>query len=177
MSKNKLSPEERLKRYKESLEKMAEKEGREITTTKSDQEEISKPIDAERPHDAYDRPSEPPKHTQQARKPKAQTFVSPSKRELEELKVAMAAKAQEKKEPKLSGRSLSMLRVRSRALAKALTEMKVKREKLERRHDRDIINQEEYQEELSKLVSEGHDLLREKTEIDEEIKILEAKSK
>jgi hypothetical protein len=173
MSKNKLSPEERLKRYKAYLKKMAEKEGRELSATKSVQEVISKSAEVDRPHGAYDRPREPPKHT----KVKRQSLVSPSKRELDELKKAVAAKARAKKTVVLSGRSLSMLRVRSRALAKALTGMKVRREKLERRHDRGVIDQNEYQRELAKLVSEGHELLREKTEIDEEIKILETKPK
>ena len=167
MSTNKLTPEERLKKYKESLQKMAEKEGKELASTKAVQYEISKSPET-------DRPREP---SIQTRKAKRQSLVSPSKRELEELKAAVAAKAREKKKPKLSGRSLSMLRVRSRALAKALTEMKVKRERLERQHDRGVIDQEQYQKHLALLVSEGHELLREKTQIDEEIKTLESKSK
>jgi hypothetical protein len=167
MSTNKLTPEERLTKYKESLQKMAEKEGKELAGTKAVQDEISKSSET-------DRPREPPMQT---RKVKRQSLVSPSKRELEELKAAVAAKAREKKKPKLSGRSITMLRVRSKALAKALTEMKVKRERLEQQHDRGIIGQDEYQKHLALLVSEGHELLREKNEIDEEIKILESRSK
>lgn len=165
MTTNKLSPEERLKRYKANLEKMAEKEGREVSSTKSVQEEITKSPGTP------ETPFIPAKRTTPL---KVKTFVSPSKLELEELKKAMTEKAQEKKKPALSGRSLTMLRVRSKALAKALTEMKVKREKLERKHDRAIIDEDEYQRMLAELVSEGHGLLREKTEIDEEIKILES---
>ena len=167
MSTNKLTPEERLKKYKESLQKMAEKEGKELASTKAVQDEISKSPETDRPRES----------PMQTKKVKRQSLVSPSKRELEELKAAVAAKAREKKKPKLSGRSITMLRVRSRALAKALTEMKVKRDRLERQHDREVINQDEYQKHLAILISEGHELLREKTEIDEEIKMLESKSK
>jgi hypothetical protein len=176
MSTNKLTPEERLKRYKEYLSKMAEKEGKELLSAKSKQETIEKPVETQRPHGAYDRPREPPKHMQPPKKTVRHSIVSPSKQELEELRKAMESKAHEKKKPAVSGRSLTMLRVRSRALAKALTEMKVKRDKLERQHDRGIIDEDEYQQRLAQLISEGHNLLREKTEIDEEIKILDSKA-
>jgi hypothetical protein len=176
MSKNKLTPEERLKRYKEYLSKLAETEGRVLSSPQPVQEESKKSSEVQRPHDAYDRPREPPKHVQSPKKAKKQSLVSPSKRELQELKKAVALKAREKRKPSLSGRSITMLRVRSKAIARALIEIKNKRERLERRHDRGIIDQDEYQQELAKLVSEGHDLLREKTEIDEEIKILESKT-
>jgi len=89
-----------LKRYKANLEKMAEKEGKAVSSTKSVQDEIAKPPEASATGFAS---------TKQRTPPKVKTFVSPSKRELEELKKAMLKKSQEKKKPELSGRSLTML--------------------------------------------------------------------
>jgi hypothetical protein len=166
------SPEDRLKRYKASLDKMAKEEGRNLKSTKHVQK-VSQPKNERtvNPVKATVRkvdPSEP-----QHRPP--QVLVSPSKKELGES-IATVKKApktlSDAKIKELDGKNLLMLRVRYRSIESSLREIKKKRETLEAQLKSKFIDKKQYQKDMAALVEEGRSLLFEKERVEKEMKNL-----
>ncbi len=166
------SPEERLKRYKQSLEKMAKEEGRNLKFTKletksslSKSEGITNPVKAA-PKKAM------PKETQF--KP-PQVLVSPAKKELGESIATIRKSPKTISHAKIKdsdGKNLLMLRVRQRSIESALQDIKKKRETLEAQLKSKFIDKKKYQAEMSALVDEGRSLLVEKERVEKEMKRL-----
>ncbi len=158
---NEETPEERLKKYKERIAKMAQSEGRESKL--ANHIEIEKPIVKREP------PPQPiPKDAPIGPRPKPPPVLeSPAKRELRESQVvkkrreALLSKLESK-----SGKSRIMLKAREKAIDSQLKEMKSRKSKLELQYKRKVIDRDEYERRMSILVSAGHDLLKEKAEID-----------
>jgi hypothetical protein len=166
------SPEDRLKRYKASLDKMAKEEGRNLKSTKQVQK-TSQPKNERtvNPVRTTVRKAEPvePQH----RPP--QVLVSPAKKELGES-IATVKKApktlSDAKIKELDGRNLLMLRVRHRSIESSLRDIKKKRETLEAQLKSKFIDKKKYQEEMTALVEEGRSLLVEKERVEKEMKRL-----
>ncbi len=169
---SKHSPEDRLRRYKESLEKMAKEEGRNLKFTKHEtkspqpkDDRIINPVRASSGKRIADEPKfKPP-----------QVLVSPAKKELGES-IATVRKApktiSDAKLKELEGRNLLMLKVRHRSLESALREIKKRRETLEAQLMTKFIDREKYREEMTALVAEGRKLLIEKERVEKEMKAL-----
>ncbi len=161
---NEETPEERLKKYKERLEKMAQAEGRDSKLTnpiKSEKEVVKRePPPQPAPIDASigPRPKPPP------------VLESPAKRELRESQVvkkrrdALYAKLESK-----GGKNLIMLKAREKAIANQLQEIKNRKSMLERQYKRKTIDKREYESRVKLLVTEGQDLLKEKVKIDKKL--------
>lgn len=158
---NEETPEERLKKYKERLEKMAQSEGRDVKLTDSikfEKEVVKRePPPQPAPIDAPIGPiSKPPP-----------VLESPAKRELRESQVvkkrreALYSKLESK-----SGKSRIMLRAREKAIQNQLQEIKGRKSTLELQYKRKVIDREEYDRRMQLLVKEGRDLLIEKGQID-----------
>lgn len=166
------SPEERLKRYKASLDKMAEKEGRNLKSTKQVQK-TSQPKNNRTANPVRAPPSKVEAKEPQFKPP--QVLVSPAKKELGEsiATVRKAPKAlSEAKIKELNGRNLLMLKVRSRSIDSSLREIKKRRETLNAQLKSKFIDKKKYQEEMSALVAEGRKLLVEKERVEKEMKQL-----
>jgi hypothetical protein len=166
------SPEERLKRYKASLDKMAKEEGRNLKSTKQETKTsepkdhsttnpvraVSKKVESKEPH------LKPP-----------QVLVSPAKKELGES-IATVRKApktiSDAKIKELDGRNLLMLRVRQRSIESSLRQIKKRRETLEAQLKSKFIDKKKYREEMAALVEEGRSLLVEKERVEKEMKKL-----
>ena len=164
------SPEERLKRYKDSLEKMAKEEGRNLKFTKPVQKtKETKKKKTVNPVKAA--PKEEEAKKQQVKPP--QVLVSPAKKELGET-IATVRKApkdlSEAKIKELNGRNLLMLKVRLRSIESALRDIKKRRQTLEAQLKSKFIDKKKYQEEMSALVAEGRKLLVDKERVEKEIK-------
>jgi hypothetical protein len=166
------SPEERLRRYKASLEKMAEKEGRNLKSTKQVQKtpEVKKErtVNPVKPVSKKVQPKEP-----QFKPP--QVLVSPSKKELGESRATVRKTPKTLSEAKikeLNGRNLLMLRVRHRSIESALRDIKKRRETLEAQLKSKFIDKKKYQQEMSALVAEGRKLLVDKERVEKEMKSL-----
>ena len=161
---NEETPEERLKKYKARLEKMAREEGRDSKLTnpiKSEKEVVKrKPPPQPAPIDAPIGP-----------RPKPPTMLeSPAKRELRESQVVK--KRREALLKKLDGKgskSRVMLRAREKAITNQLQEIKSRKSMLELQYKRKVINRTEYDQRMKLLVQEGRELLKEKSEIDESL--------
>ena len=166
------SPEERLKRYKASLDKMAKEEGRNLKSTKNvlkpsqpKGEEAVKPVKAK---------SKKVQSEEQQLKP-PQVLVSPAKKELGEslATVRKSPKALSKAKDKESdGRNFLMLKVRLGSIESGLREIKKRRQTLEAQLKSKYIDRKKYQEEMSALVAEGRKLLVEKERVEKEMKHL-----
>ncbi|TFG32015.1 hypothetical protein EU527_11200 [Candidatus Thorarchaeota archaeon] len=161
---NESTPEERLRRYKEQLQKMAESENRALKLTNPVKtKEISHPI------------TQPVKQTNPETKAPLknpsppQTLVSPSKRELRE---SMIVSSKSKREVPVSAladkesKNRIMLKTRIKAIDSKLQDIKSRKSMIELQFKRGMITQSEYQQRMEVLVSEGQELLREKAEID-----------
>ncbi|MBY8998409.1 MAG: hypothetical protein KGD60_11815 [Candidatus Thorarchaeota archaeon] len=169
------SPEDRLKRYKTSLDKMAKEEGRNLKSTKqvqkTSQPKNKRTVNPVRPPARKEEPNEP-----QFRPP--QVLVSPAKKELGESiatvrknpKTLSVAKIKE-----LDGRNLLMLKVRHRSIESSLREIKKRRETLEVQLKSKFITKKQYQEEMAALVEQGRSLLVDKERVEKEMAILKKK--
>lgn len=160
------SPEERLKRYKASLDKLAKKEGRNLKTTtqvKKNSEPTLKRPTSEKTRQAVRRVGKP--------KP-PQVTESPAKKELRES-IATVRKSRktmsDAKVKEIDGRNLLMLRVRQRSIESALKEIKKRRETLEAQLKSKFITKKQYQEEMAALVAEGRSFLVDKERVEKEM--------
>ena len=152
---NEETPEERLKKYKENLAEMAQSDGLD-----------SKISNSEEQIEGIETPSV--KVESESSKPRPpQVLESPAKRELRESDVvkkrreALYAKLESK-----SGKSRILLRAREKAIMNQLQEIKSRKSTLELQYKRKVIDRDEYDRRMQLLVSEGHELLKEKTNID-----------
>jgi chromosome segregation ATPase len=166
------SPEERLKRYKASLDKMAKEEGRNLKSTKnvpktaqSKDKETVNPVSAKSKKTQSREPQiKPP-----------QELVSPAKKELGEsiATVRKSPKASSRAKDKESdGRNFLMLKVRLGSIESGLRDIKKRRETLEAQLKSKYIDRKKYQEEMTALVAEGRKLLVEKERVEKEMKQL-----
>ena len=166
------SPKERLKRYKESLEKMAKEEGRNLKFTKQEVK-TPHPKDERTTNPVRVPPKEAVEKAPQFKPP--QVLVSPAKKELGES-IATVRKApktiSDAKVKELEGRNLLMLRVRQRSIESALKEIKKRRQTLEAQLKSKFIDRKKYREEMTALVAEGRKLLVEKERVEKEMKKL-----
>lgn len=166
------SPEDRLKRYKQNLEKMAKEEGRNLKFTEQETK-ISPPKDH--------KTTNPMKPSPQKIEPKSkpikppQVLVSPAKKELGES-IATVRKApktiSDAKVKDIDGKNLLMLRVRHRSIESALQEIKKRRTTIEAQLKSKFITKKKYREEMAALVDEGRSLLVEKERVEKEMKKL-----
>jgi len=166
------SPEERLKRYKESLEKMAKEEGRTLKFTK----EETKTSQAKKDTVVNPVKTAPKKTIPKEPKVKPpQVLVSPAKKELGES-IATVRKApktiSDAKIKDQDGKNLLMLRVRHRSIDSALQEIKKRRATLEAQLNSKFITKKKYREEMAALVDEGRSLIVEKERVEKEMKRL-----
>jgi len=162
---NEETPEERLKKYKKRLEKMAQEEGRDsklANPIKSEKEVVKREPPPPQPA-PIDAPIGP--------RPKPPTMLeSPAKRELRESQVVKKRReALLKKLDSKGGRSRVMLRAREKAIVSQLQEIKSRKSMLELQYKRKVINRTEYDQRMKLLVHEGRELLKEKAEIDKNL--------
>ncbi|MGY5859060.1 MAG: hypothetical protein RTU63_06805 [Candidatus Thorarchaeota archaeon] len=162
---NEETPEERLKKYKQRLEKMAQEEGRDsklVNPVKSEKEVVKR---------APPTPQPAPIEAPIGPRPKPPTVLeSPAKRELRESQVVKKRReALLKKLDSKGGKSRIMLKARQKAIDNQLQEIKSRKSMLELQYKRKVINRTEYDQRMKLLVEEGRDLLKEKSEIDESL--------
>ncbi|MHA2160634.1 MAG: hypothetical protein ACXABE_17200 [Candidatus Thorarchaeota archaeon] len=162
------SPEDRLKRYKASLEKMAKSEGKNLKTTS----QVKKNSESTTKKQVTQRTSLD-KTVRRVGKPKPpQITESPSKKELRES-IATVRKSKktmsDAKIKEIDGRNLIMLKVRQRSIESALKEIKKRRETLEAQLKSKFITKKQYQEEMAALVAEGRTLLVDKERVEKEM--------
>ena len=163
---NESTPEERLKRYKEQLAKMAESENRDLKfsnpvkvkeTSPKDDSETPKAVDDSPPN----RNPSPPR-----------TLVSPAKRELRE---SMVVSSRAKRDALLSkpsdkdSKNKIMMKARIKAIESKLQDIKSRKSMIELQYKRKMISKSEYEKRMEILVREGKELLREKAEIDKSL--------
>ena len=168
------SPEDRLKRYKASLGKMAKKEGRNLKTTA----QVKKVSDSTMMKSESDK-TRVNKTVRRVGKPKPpQVTVSPAKTELKLLS-GSARKTpgtmSDAKVKEINGRNLLMLRVRQRSIESSLKEIKKHRETLEAQLKSKFITKKQYQEEMAALVAEGRTLLVDRERVEKEMARLKEK--
>ncbi|MHA1905571.1 MAG: hypothetical protein ACXABL_13135 [Candidatus Thorarchaeota archaeon] len=179
----KLTPEQRLQKYKQYLSELAKKDGSgnlsakisipKSTTPSEDVEsrdlkeairatiaaagsrsQIKKPIS--------ERGGEPTERQNPV------SLVSPSKRELNEFRATrpvVKLSVISGKEKRSEDRQRIRLQVKEESLQSSFERIKRKREQLDRRYKRKQLTNAEYDSELEALVKEGSALLREKAEI------------
>jgi hypothetical protein len=164
---NESTPKERLKKYKESLAKMALAEGREL--------KLTNPLKPQKSEDSLAgspaRESEKKEIKENIRPP--QVLVSPSKRELRESIISSRKKGEDFKTAldRKTGRSRVMLKAREKAIDGSLNEIKNKKSVLELQLKKKMISRDEYNRRMKLLVEEGQKLLREKAEIDKNLSV------
>jgi len=163
---NESTPEERLKRYKERLAKMAESENRDLkfsnpvklkgTSPKTQTltlKETTKDVQIENPS--------PPSN-----------LVSPAKRELRESMIVSSRVKREALISKLAekdSRNRVMMKARMKAIDSKLQDIKSRRTTIESQFKRKMISKSEYNERMEILVKEGQELLREKAEMEKSL--------
>jgi hypothetical protein len=168
------SPEERLKRYKASLDKLAKKEGRNLKTTKY----VKKNSETTVKRPMSEKTKVEKTVVKKVGKPKPpQMTESPAKKELRESiatvitrKTLSPARIKE-----IDGRNLLMLKVRQRSNESALKEIKKRRETLEAQLKSKFITKKQYKEEMAALVAEGKKLLVDKERVAKEMARLREK--
>ncbi|MDH4213474.1 MAG: hypothetical protein OEV85_06100 [Candidatus Thorarchaeota archaeon] len=161
---NESTPEERLRKYKENLAKMALSEGKTL--------KLSNPIKprdtAVKPKARDATPSPAATHSKENIRP-PQLLISPSKRELRESIVSSRKKTGEKFRTPLedkAGKNRIMMKARLKAIDGSLHEIKNRRSMLELQFKKKIVSKVEYDKRMKLLVDEGQLLLREKAAID-----------
>jgi len=161
---NESTPEERLRKYKESLAKMALSEGKTL--------KLSNPIKSPKPLDTPKTSDITPSLTSRSVKENIrppQVLVSPSKRELRESIVSSRKKTGDEFRTPLedkAGRNRVMMKARLKAIDGSLQEIKNRRSMLELQFKKKMVSKDEYDKRMRMLVEEGQRLLREKAEID-----------
>ncbi|MFW9787719.1 MAG: hypothetical protein ACFFE2_04910 [Candidatus Thorarchaeota archaeon] len=163
------SPEERLKRYKASLDKMAKEEGRNLKTTKQKMK-TSKQKGEKAPNPVKQVPRKVKSPDPQHKPP--QVLVSPAKKELRTAGVSIRKSLTDAKVKEIDGRNLVMLKVRLRSIDSSLRDIKKRRDTLEAQLKSKFIDKERYRKEMDALVDEGRTLLVERERVEKEMKKL-----
>ncbi len=162
---NEETPEERLKRYKESLAKMAQDEGRDIKLVNQTNEE--KEVVKREPPPPQTVPNDAPIGP---RPTPPKSLESPAKKELRESQVVKKKREElVKRLGSTGGKNRVLLKAREKAIDNQLREIKNKKSMLELQYKRKVIGRAEYERRMELLVKEGHELLKEKAEIDESL--------
>jgi len=160
---NEETPEERLKKYKERIAKMAQSEGRET--------KLTNPLKSEEPIVERGPPPKPaPAPLDAAIGPRINpppVLESPAKRELRESQVVKKNRQALVKKLEEKGKSRVMLRARQQAITSQLKEIKSRKSMLELQLKRKVISKDEFNKRRELLVKEGQELIKEKAEIDE----------
>ncbi|MFW9961628.1 MAG: hypothetical protein ACFFDV_11450 [Candidatus Thorarchaeota archaeon] len=161
---NESTPEERLRKYKESLTKMALSEGKTL--------KLSNPIKSPKFQERLETGNIAPSPATQPAKENVrppQVLVSPSKRELRESIVSSRKKTGDKFRTPIedkAGRNRVMMKARAKAIDGSLQEIKNRKSVLELQFKKKMVSKDEYDKRLKMLVEEGQRLLKEKAEID-----------
>jgi len=160
---NEETPEDRLKKYKASLAKMAQAEGKDA--------KLVNPIKSEEVVKREPSPQPAHKDAPISPRPKPPTVLeSPAKRELRESQVVKKRREElVKKLGSKGGRNRVMLKAREKAIDNQLQEIKSRKSMLELQHKRKVIDRGEFERRMQLLVQEGRDLLKEKAEIDKSL--------
>jgi hypothetical protein len=162
------SPEERLKRYKASLDKMAKEEGRNLKTTKPTKKNPDNSVKRQ-----LTQRTTVEKSLRKVGKPKPpQVTESPAKKELRESIATVRTTKKTMSDTKIKeidGRNLLMLRVRHRSIESGLKDIKKRRETLEAQLRSKFITKKQYREEMAALVAEGRKLLVDKERVEKEM--------
>jgi hypothetical protein len=164
---NESTPEERLRKYKESLAKMALSEGK--TLKSSNVVKAKKSSEAVTTTSPTSQPSIPASK-ENIRPP--QVLISPSKRELRESMISSRKKTGDEFRTDLGkrgGRDRVMLKARAKAIDGTLQDIKNRRSILELQFKKKMVAKDEYDKRIQLLVEEGQRLLREKAEIDKSL--------
>jgi hypothetical protein len=161
---NESTPEERLRKYKESLAKMALAEGKTL--------KLSNPLKTKKLSDTPTSTLVMPEATTPLPKTNIrppQILVSPSKRELRESMISSRIKKGDESRTSLEkkvGRDRIMAKAREKAITSSLQDIKSRKSMLELQLKRKMIAKDEYDKRMKSLVDEGQRLLREKAEVD-----------
>ncbi|MHA2064847.1 MAG: hypothetical protein ACXABY_10775 [Candidatus Thorarchaeota archaeon] len=179
----KLTPEQRLQKYKQYLSELAKKDGsgnlsaktsipKSTTPSEDDasrdlKEAIRATIAAAGPRSQIKKPTSE-RGAEPAERPNPVSLVSPSKRELNEFRATrpvVKLSVVSGKEKRSEDRQRIQLQVKEKSLQSSFERIKRKRELLDRRYKRKVISEVDYESQLEALVKEGSALLREKAEI------------
>ena len=163
------TPKERLEKYKKDLVKLAEEENSSVSQG-ARTEKVKKTTLA------------PPKSTKPKKKMTApgppRQLVSPSKLELREARtiISKTKKPLPRRRSKAKDQNeIVRLRIRSKSFQSKWTNVKIKRNRLEKKYERGFVGEKEYKKLLTSLVNEGHELLQKKAKVDREIRALESR--
>ena len=158
---NEETPEERLKKYKERIAKMAQSDGRDS--------KISNPLKSEKlVVERGPSPQPVPKEVPIGPRPQPPPVLeSPAKRELRESMVVKKKRENLVKKLEGKGRSRVMLKAREQAIISQLKEIKSRKSMLELQLKRKVITKDEFERRRELLVKEGRELIKEKADIDE----------
>jgi hypothetical protein len=179
----KLTPEQRLQKYKQYLAELAKKDGSgnlsvktstPKSTTSSEyeaarnlKESIRATIATSGTRSQIKKPV-PEQGEEPTERPNSDSLVSPSKRELNEFRSSrpvVKLSVISGKEKRSEDRQRIRLQVKEKSVESSFERIKRKRELLDRRYKRKLLSKAEYDSELEALVKEGSVLLRKKTEI------------
>ena len=179
----KLTPEQRLQKYKQYLSELAKKDGSgnlgakpsipkstipsEDDASRDLKEAIRATIEASGPRSQIKKPVSE-QEREPTERPNPVSLVSPSKRELNEFRATrpmVKLSVISGKEKRSEDRQRIRLQVKEKSLQSSFERIKRKRELLDRRYKRRVISKVDYDSQLEELVKEGSALLREKAEI------------
>lgn len=168
---NESTPEERLRRYKEQLQKMAESENRDlkfsnIVRINDDKQQgtSTREIEAEAVKTKSLKTSESPSPPQ--------TLVSPSKRELRESMVVSSKSTRDAVAKRIADKDSKnkiLMKARIKAIDSKLQDIKSRRSMIQLQYKRGLIDQSEYEKRMEILVAEGRELIKEKTVLDKSL--------
>ena len=162
------TPQERLEKYKKELAKLAEEENNRIsegTRTEKVKKITSASVKSAKPKTAPVAPGPP------------QQLISPSKLELREARTIIGKTKKplpRRRDKSKDQKKLVRLRTRAKSFESMWKNVRNKRDRLEKKYERGFVGEKEYKKQLTSLVNEGHELLRKKTTVDREIKVLES---
>lgn len=160
---NEETPEERLKKYKEGLAKMAQSDGRDSKLRNPSKSEEPTAESVERGPSLQPVPNDIPIDPSPKPPP---VLESPAKRELRESMVVRKNREALVKKLEGKGRSRVMLMAREKAIVNQLQEIKSRKSMLELQLKRKVITRDEFDRRRELLVQEGQELVKEKAEID-----------
>jgi hypothetical protein len=162
------TPQKRLEKYKKDLAKLAEEEN-------SSTSEEAKPKKVKKTKPA---PAKPAKQKIAVVAPgPPRQLISPSKLELREARTIIGKTKKplpRRLDKSKDQKKIIKLRIRAKSFESMWKNVRNKRDRLEKKYERGFVGEKEYKKQLTSLVNEGHELLRKKTKIDREIKVLES---
>ena len=162
------TPQKRLEKYKKDLAALAEEES----------SIISEGARTEKAKKAVPAPPKPAKAKMAIVAPgPPRQLISPSKLELREARTIIGKTKKplpRRRDKSKDQKKLVKLRIRAKSFESMWKNVRNKRDRLEKKYERGFVGEKEYKKQLTSLVNEGHELLRKKTTVDREIKVLES---